>query len=439
MENSEELLKNQRDLGTTETYGQSDQLNNIALNQKLVLFTLGLCLFVDIMGYSMVLPLLPSFATNLGASPFTIGLIISMNAIVTMIFSPLWGKLSDKVGRIIPLIISQIGTVISFILLAFSSNITLIFVSRILDGIFGGQAPIVNAYFSDVTNDRDRHKKMGLLFFGVSLGIIIGPAIGGLLGNINWAIPCLLAALFGTGSIFLTKKYLPENNTRNELINHNPPIRPTQQKKLLKSELSEKRKIFILILSEIFFVNFAFSIINSSLPVYLDIRFDVSADQIGILYTLIGIEMMIFSLLIFKRLIGKFGEKRIFLFANIGMICSFIIFPYLDRFWMIYLFMFFNIFFIMSIKPIIQLRLAKKIPSSSQGSINGWAVNSKYLPKIFAPLITTYYLEIEFLGRINSYFLIGLTSAIIGIMLLALFLLDSGLDKKKSKNESSQI
>ena len=78
---------------------------------------------------------------------------------------------------------------------AFSTNIPLIFISRILDGIFGGQAPIIKAYFADFTTIKERKQKMGQLFFGVSLAIIIGPALGGFLGSITILIPCLLAAL----------------------------------------------------------------------------------------------------------------------------------------------------------------------------------------------------------------------------------------------------
>ncbi|UYP44794.1 Multidrug resistance protein MdtG [Candidatus Lokiarchaeum ossiferum] len=396
------------------------------MNQKWALFTLSLCLFVDTAGYSMVLPLLPSFATHLGASPFTIGLIISMNAVTTMIFSPLWGKWSDKSGRIKPLLLSQVGTVISFALLAVSTNISMLFISRILDGIFGGQAPIVKALFADVTTPEERRQKMGQLFFGVSLGIIVGPALGGFLGSINWMVPCLLAALLGACSIILTFKFLPDTRPFREKT-----LSPSYAGHLSHPENNkypEKSKLSIqtfLILLQIFLVNLAFSTINSSLPIYLDLRFSVGAEEIGFLYLLVGIEMLVFTGVIFKPLLRKIGEKKVFLFANLGMVLLFFLFPFLNQFWIMFVFMGIQIIFLLSIKPIIALNLAKKFPPAKQGTLNGWGVNAQYLAKILAPLITTFYLEIEYIGVLHSYFLIGWTSVVFCILLLLTHVFDS--------------
>lgn len=419
MKKMEPFSQNLRNFDREESIASKMPPSPVLVNQKLVLFTLSLCLFVDTMGYSMVLPLLPGVATELGASPFTIGLIVSMNAISTMVFSPLWGKCSDIFGRKKPLLVSQVGSVISFVLLAVSTNIPLLYASRILDGMFGGQASIVKALFADVTTPKERRQKMGQLFFGVSMGIIIGPALGGFLGLIDWMIPCLLAALLGCCSIILVWKYLPD--PRNFWENDLPPSHNGCHSftKIEKTSANSKQNLQIfLILLQIFLVNLAFSTINSTLPIYLDHLFWVGADQIGLLYLLIGIEMLVFTGVIFKPLLRFLGEKRMFLFANLGMLLIFFLFPYLNQFWMMFLFMGSQIIFLLSIKPIIALNLAKKFPQTKQGALNGWGVNVQYLAKILAPLITTFYIEVEFIGNLHFSFLIGWTSVIFCLLLL---------------------
>ncbi|MHA1197672.1 MAG: MFS transporter, partial [Promethearchaeota archaeon] len=142
------------------------------------MFTIILSILVDVFGYSMVLPLLPSIAKSFGASDFYVGVLISSNAFTALIFGPIWGRLSDKYGRKPILVISQAGTGISFLILAISDSIWIILISRILDGIFGGQIPVIRAYIADITTPKTRAGEMGKIMVGHTAGMIIGPIIG---------------------------------------------------------------------------------------------------------------------------------------------------------------------------------------------------------------------------------------------------------------------
>jgi len=164
-------------------------LEKFKINQKRAMFTIILSILLDSFGYSMVLPLLPGIAKEFGAPDLMIGILISSNAISALIFVPIWGKLSDKYGRKPVLLISQAGTGISFLILGLSNSIDIILFSRILDGIFGGQIPVIRAYISDITTPQTRASYMGKIMVGFTLGMIGGPLIGGILGVFHWRFP----------------------------------------------------------------------------------------------------------------------------------------------------------------------------------------------------------------------------------------------------------
>ena len=166
----------------------------------------------------MVLPLLPGMFYGLGANDIIIGLSIASNAIALLIFGPLWGWLSDKYGRKPILMISQVGTGFSFLLLVFSNSLFIIFAARILDGVFSGQRPIVRAYISDVTTPRTRASKMGKIMAGYTSSMIIGPVIGGVLGAFNWRYPMIFASILTIISTILTYTFIVESMPRERRI-----------------------------------------------------------------------------------------------------------------------------------------------------------------------------------------------------------------------------
>lgn len=189
-----------------------EHLRQYQINPNRALFTIILSILVDVFGYSMVMPLLPFIVIeSLGATALMYGLIISSNAVAILIFGPLWGKLSDKYGRKPVLIVSQAGTGLAFLLLAFSNSIPVIFAGRILDGVFSGQFPIIRAYISDVTTPQTRASQMGKIMVGFTGGMILGPLLGGFLGNIEWWLPMLFAYFLTILSMILTISVLVES------------------------------------------------------------------------------------------------------------------------------------------------------------------------------------------------------------------------------------
>jgi len=176
------------------------------------LLTILLIVFVNILGASLILPILPLYAQRqFQMSPQTIALLVSSFFAAQFIAGPYLGQLSDRYGRIPVLILSQIGTVISFVMLAFAPNTGWLFAARILDGITGGNIIVAQAYVTDVTPRQKRTESLGYIYAVFGLGFMFGPALGGVLAAAyGIRTPFLLAALAATGVVVMTWRLLDE-------------------------------------------------------------------------------------------------------------------------------------------------------------------------------------------------------------------------------------
>src|SRR5687767_14530129 len=185
---------------------------------KGALLILFMIVFADLMGFGLIIPLLPFYARQYAASDFQVGLLFAVYSGFQLVASPVLGLMSDRYGRRPVLILSQIGSVIGFLLLAFATHavwvgpgmgLILVYVSRVIDGISGGNISTAQAYVSDVTTSANRAKGMGLLGAAFGIGFSIGPAIGGLLGHYDPSWPALAAAGFCSIAALLTYLKLP--------------------------------------------------------------------------------------------------------------------------------------------------------------------------------------------------------------------------------------
>ena len=176
------------------------------------LLTIFLVVFVDLLGFSLILPLLPYYAETYGASAAVVGLLVASYAAAQLIGAPLLGRLSDRMGRRPVLLLSVAGTFLGFVLLGVAEPlgtwiagyvapqaanliiIGLLFFSRILDGLTGGNLTVAQAYITDITDEQNRARGLGMIGAAFGLGFIIGPAAGGALSQWGYSIPAFVAA-----------------------------------------------------------------------------------------------------------------------------------------------------------------------------------------------------------------------------------------------------
>jgi DHA1 family tetracycline resistance protein-like MFS transporter len=167
--------------------------------------------FIDLLGYSLILPLLPYYVTTFGASYATAGLLSTANALAQFIATPFIGRLSDRYGRRPLLIFCIAGTFLSFLLLAFARSVPMLLLSRVTDGLFGGNIALARAYITDVTDEKNRARGLGLIGAVFGLGFIIGPAMGGFLSRWGYALPAFVAAGLSLLNLIAVILWLPES------------------------------------------------------------------------------------------------------------------------------------------------------------------------------------------------------------------------------------
>jgi DHA1 family tetracycline resistance protein-like MFS transporter len=175
------------------------------------LLPIFLIVAVDILGYTIILPLLPFYAERLGASPAVVGMLVAVYAVCQLVAGPLLGQLSDRFGRKPLLMISQIGTLAGFIILAFSNTLALVFLARIIDGATAGNLSLAQAYISDVTPPQQRAKAFGVIGIAFGMGFLLGPAVSGFLSQFGYQYPIFAAAALSATSILATAVLLPAN------------------------------------------------------------------------------------------------------------------------------------------------------------------------------------------------------------------------------------
>jgi DHA1 family tetracycline resistance protein-like MFS transporter len=174
------------------------------------LLVIFLTIFVNLVGFGIIIPLLPFYAQTFGASPLTIGLLFASFSVSQLVAAPLLGDFSDRWGRRPILIFSLVGTVVSFVMLALAHSLAVLFVARIVDGLSGGNITTARAYIADVTSEEDRAKSFGLLGAAFGLGFIVGPGLGALFSHISYTAPIWAAAAITVVAIALAWFWLPE-------------------------------------------------------------------------------------------------------------------------------------------------------------------------------------------------------------------------------------
>ena len=174
------------------------------------LLVIFLTIFVNLVGFGIIIPLLPFYAETFGASPLLIGLLFASFSISQLVAAPVLGELSDRWGRRPILLLSLFGTAVSFAMLAVAQSLAMLFAARIVDGLSGGNITTARAYIADVTAEEDRARAFGLLGAAFGLGFVVGPALGGLFSHISYTAPIWAAAAISVMAMVLAWVWLPE-------------------------------------------------------------------------------------------------------------------------------------------------------------------------------------------------------------------------------------
>jgi MFS transporter, DHA1 family, tetracycline resistance protein len=292
-----------------------------SVDRRLRLATVFLVVLVDLLGFGIVLPLLPFYGSKFGAGALTIGLLYSVYSLSQLVFAPLWGGWSDRIGRRPIMLLSTFGAAASYILFAFSHSLTLLFVSRILAGIMGGNISAAQAYVADVTPPEDRTKGMGLIGAAFGIGFALGPAISSLLirpdvaSHISanpYALPGLFAAGLSMASFLLVVFKLPESLDKRLL---NDPTRVRRDSVLSaafwKTASSSKglRRLFVCMA----ILGIGHSSLYSAFPLFCEKVLKLPAQDVGLLFVCMGSVAIVVQGGLIRVLVKRFSEKKLFI------------------------------------------------------------------------------------------------------------------------------
>jgi MFS transporter, DHA1 family, tetracycline resistance protein len=263
--------------------------------------------FIDLLGFGIIIPLLPFYAQSFGASALTIGLLSTVFSLMQFVVAPFCGRWSDRIGRRPIILLGLLGSCIAYVALALADTLALIFAARILGGIAGGNIPTAQAYIADITTPENRAKGMGLVGAAFGLGFIFGPAIGGILTRFGPSTPmwCAAGLCFAnfTAALFL----LPESRQGE---------RGTQSLGRLDLWRRARRPPgFILLLSVFFLVSAAFSGFEATFALFTERRLGFTAETIGYVFAFIGVILAVVNGLLVGRVVPLVGERRIIPFA----------------------------------------------------------------------------------------------------------------------------
>ncbi len=294
-------------------------------NNKTTLFIIFLTIFIDLLGFGIILPLLPTFSVNvLHINEVTIGLVVGVFSLMQFLFTPFWGSLSDKYGRKPVLIVSLAGSVISNLILAlvfsgvFASAVLFIF-SRAFAGAFAGNISAAQAVISDVTPPEERSKGMGLISAAFALGFVFGPSVGGVLSeSFGYGFPVYVSAGLSLiallMSIFIFKETLPPDILKKNRSSVKV-ITKINFKKIAETVGNKKYGKFVIIF---FIAVFSFSNIFGTYQLFAERKDGLALNQaeIGYMFSFMGIAGAIVQIFLIRIIQKKIGEENTLILGN---------------------------------------------------------------------------------------------------------------------------
>jgi len=349
------------------------------------LYVLLLVVFINLVGFGIVIPLLPFYAKSLNAAPWQITALFSAYSLGQFFAEPFWGRLSDRIGRRPVLIITILANTASYVALAFAPNLWVAFAIRLVGGFGSGNISTIQGYMADVTPPEQRAGRMGLLGAAFGAGFVIGPALGGLLahpeaGHLGFQIPLFvaagLAALASLG-VFL---FVVESRSPSAADAPRPHRRAAMDAARAHPVLS--RILLVTLVSTA-----AFAGMESIFGLWTDARFGWGPQQVGLCFAVIGIVASIGQGAVTGRLARRFGEPRV-LIAGLSIIAlSLAITPFAPSGAAVPLFVGLTAFGQSLVFPCVAALISRSTGPDQQGAMLGLNMAAGSLARMTGPLL----------------------------------------------------
>ncbi|MBS1960158.1 MAG: MFS transporter [Bdellovibrionales bacterium] len=384
-----------------------------------VIFT---TVFLDLIGFGMIIPLVGIYGKHFGAGALGLAVLGSIYSIMQFFFSPIWGRLSDRVGRRPIILMSLAGSVISYGIFAFAHSFPILVVSRAFAGIFAANISTAQAYMADVTSSQDRAKGMGLIGAAFGIGFTLGPPVGGIsAGKIGLWAPGVIAASFCLLNLILAyfrlKESLPAEIREKNKGRPSTGARRAQLETLLR--VSKDPALFLPVIST-FFTTFAFSNLEQVFSLLIQNKFTLATEEAGYKTGMVlmwsGLLGVIVQGGLIRKLVPKYGEVKLAISGFFIQGAAMILFSHSPTY---------GAFFLAAIPlalgsglitPTLAALVSKRSSAHEQGAVIGLKEGLSSLARVFGPFcgLLAFGLQVHF-----PFYIAAFTVFILGFVWLS--------------------
>jgi MFS transporter, DHA1 family, tetracycline resistance protein len=382
--------------------------------------TLFLIVFTDLVGFGLIIPLLPFYGEHFHASPADVGVLMATYSLAQFIAAPLWGRLSDRVGRRPVLAASLLGATLSYVWLAFSETLWMLFAARALGGFMAGNIATAFAYVADVTTPAHRAKGMGIVGAAFGLGFIFGPAIGGVLAghdpaHADYRTPALVAAGLSALAMILTVALLRESLPKSVRLAHSRLPRSSRWRLLAEALRTPGVGRLIGIA---FLATFVFAGMETTFAMWSRRQFGWGPEQNGYLFAFVGLISAAVQGGLVGRLARRFGEHRLVVSGAAGLALGMLAIPFASSVPLLAPAMLVVALGFSLMTPSLNSLVSLRVQSTVQGGTMGVSRSATTLARVLGPGWAG--LLFEYVGKDWPYFVGALIMTIVIAIALTL-------------------
>ncbi len=367
--------------------------------------------FVDMIGFMIVLPLLPFYALKLHATPETIGRLIASFSIAQLLAAPLWGRMSDRYGRRPALLIGLSASAIAYVVFGFASTVWLLFLSRLVQGAGGGTTGVAQAYVADTVEPADRARALGWLSAATSAGVMVGPAIGSSAAHLGQAAPGLVAATLCLINVFFAWRWLPESRKE-------PAQKSAQTRRPLWHPAWVALRHPTTRIGRLLWIYgvgmLAFASMTSVMALYLGAEFGIDEKTIGYIFLYVGVLSFVMRSLLLGPIVDRIGETWAMRIGTMLLVVGLAIYPLPRSLWTLAI-----------VIPLVPIGTALLFPATTSlmsrasdprelGTTMGVAQTFAGLARVAAPILAT--IAFQRLGHGWPFYLAAGYVALVGLM-----------------------